>query len=166
MSAWYVVRTHAQAEPKATQHLRRQGFDVYLPQSRRWRLHARRRDLVLRPLFPRYLFVRFDVERARWRSIFSTVGVASLLCHGEQPTCVPENVIEEIRAAERLGSFDDTAAVARLRPGDPVRITRGPFADIVGQLQSLVSADRVRVLLDILGRRVPTTVDVAEVLPA
>ncbi|HWL03524.1 MAG TPA: transcription termination/antitermination NusG family protein [Xanthobacteraceae bacterium] len=166
MNNWYVVHTQPNGESKASSHLRRQGFEVYLPCGRRWRSHARRRELVLRPLFPRYLFVRFDAETARWRAIFSTVGVSNLICEGDRPLAVPQPVIAGIQEAEASGSFDDALAASRLKPGDAIRIVRGPFADLIGQLQSLVSGDRVKVLLDILGRQVPTMVEAAEVAPA
>ena len=163
MNSWYVVHTQAHAESKAAVHLVRQHYQVYLPLIRRWRFHARRRELVLRPLFPRYLFVGFDMECTRWRAILSTIGVVSIVRHGEKPTRVPPGIVERIRDAERAGQFDAAAMVARLNVGDPVRIARGPLADLTGQLQSLVAGDRVRVLLRILGRQVPTTVGLAEV---
>jgi transcriptional antiterminator RfaH len=166
LTCWYVVHTQAHAESKAAENLFRQGYEVYLPVGRRWRFHARRREVVLRPLFPRYLFVGFDAQSARWRTIFSTIGVAFLICHGDVPARVPKGVVECIRDAERAGEFDEAGMVARLKPGDPVRIARGPFADLTGELQSLVAGDRVRVLLRILGRQVPTTVGLAEVASA
>ncbi len=141
----------------------RQGYEVYLPSCRRWRRHARRREIVQRPLFPSYLFVSFDVEYARWRSIFSTVGVASLICNGSLPTRVPKGVVEAIRDAEKAGYFDYTTIVCRLKAGDQVRVARGPFADLVGRLQSAVSGDRVRVLLEILGRQAPIELALSEV---
>jgi transcriptional antiterminator RfaH len=163
MSSWHAVHTQAHAEAKAAAHLARQGYDVYLPLGRRWRLHARQREIVFRPLFPRYLFVSFDVERTRWRSILSTIGVVSLICHGEVPARMPQGAVEAIRNAEQAGEFDEAGIIARLKPGEKVRIARGPFADLTGQLQALVAADRVRVLLNILGRQVPTTVKLAEI---
>jgi transcriptional antiterminator RfaH len=166
LTAWYVVHTQAHAETKAAQNLIRQGYEVYLPIGRRWRFHARRREVVLRPLFPRYLFVGFDIERARWRTIFSTLGVVSLICQGDVPSRVPENLVECIRDAEHSGRFDEIGMVARLKPGDPVRIARGAFADLTGELQSLVSGDRVRVLLHIMGRQVPITMGLGEVASA
>ena len=166
MTDWYVVHTHARGEAKATDNLCRQGYEVYLPLTRRWRRHARRREAVLRPLFPRYLFVGFDVALVRWRSIFSTLGVSSLLCHGELPIKVPPLVIDQIRAAEKVGAFDETDGLGKLQPGDLVRVLHGPFAEIIGRLQSKVSADRVRVLLELLGREVPTVINVHEIEPA
>lgn len=163
MISWYVVRTQPRAEAKALENLLRQGYEAYLPRERRWRFHARRREVVLRPLFPGYMFVGFDLNFARWRSIFSTRGVASLVCHGDVPSRLPNSVVEQIRTAERAGLFDEASVVARLQPGNLVRIARGPLADMTGQLQLLLPGDRVRVLLRMLGQEVSTTLDLAEV---
>ena len=62
MNRWYVAQTHAQAEAKALLNLARQGFQSYLPQYVKRRRHARRVEWVKAPLFPRYLFVRFDLD--------------------------------------------------------------------------------------------------------
>jgi transcriptional antiterminator RfaH len=162
MADWYVVRTHAHAENKARENLVRQGFEVCLPTCRRWRKHARRREIVLRPLFPNYLFVSFNIESDRWRSIFSTYGVAGLICNGEMPTRVPQGTVESIKEAEAAGFFDYTNAVSELKPGDPVRVASGPFAGLIGKLQATASRDRVRVLLEILGRQTATVVVLSE----
>jgi transcriptional antiterminator RfaH len=163
MAHWFVARTHANAEPKARINLVQQGYEVYLPLCRRTRTHARRREIVQRPLFPGYLFVSFDIENTAWRSIFSTIGVSSLICNGELPARVPPGTVESIKAAEQDGLFDYTREVARLKVGDPVRVASGPFTGLIGRLQSPVSKDRVRVLLEILGRLAPTELKLSEV---
>jgi transcriptional antiterminator RfaH len=118
LTAWYVVHTQAHAESWAAENLSRQGYEMYLPVGRRWRFHARRREVVIRPLFPRYVFVGFEAQSARLRAIFSTIGVTSLICHGDVSACVPKGVVECIRDAERAGEFDEAGMVARLKPGD------------------------------------------------
>ena len=79
MKRWYVVYTHANSESKARDHLLRQGFVAILPTYKRWRRHARRQEVVERPLFPRYLFVALDMLEQRWRPILSTVGVCDVV---------------------------------------------------------------------------------------
>ena len=86
MRRWYVVYAQPHAEARAAEQLGRQGYEAYLPQQRRWLRHARKRELVRRPLFPRYLFVALDLLATRWRPILSTIGVAGLVRHGEEPT--------------------------------------------------------------------------------
>lgn len=163
MVEWYVVRTHTHGEAKASANLMRQGYEVYLPLCRRWVKHARRREVAQRPLFPGYLFVRFDIGRDRWRSIISTIGVAGLICYADLPARIAEDVVEAIRAAEGNRFFDYTHAVTKLKPGDKVRVVTGPFANLIGKLQSTASNDRIRVLLAILGRHTPTELALSEV---
>ena len=68
---WYVAQTHIHAESKATFHLERQGFGVYLPRYLKKRRHARRVDTVAAPLFPRYLFISVDsaTQSSTWSSL-------------------------------------------------------------------------------------------------
>lgn len=165
-AAWLVVYTHPHAETKALANLRRQGYDGYLPLCRRWRRHARRREIVKRPLFPRYLFVAFDAMTTRWRPILSTVGVAGLVRQGDMPVPVPAGVVEQLRDGERAGRFDDLSPIARLTAGALVRIKDGPFGDLIGRLQSLADSERVNVLLELLGREVVARVPVDKLEPA
>src|ERR1700712_4542648 len=94
---WYVVQSQLNSENKAVVNLERQGFDTYLPKYLKRRRHARRVDEVAAPLFPRYLFVGIDLNAQRWRSIFSTVGVARIICNGGFPAPVPAQVVSALK---------------------------------------------------------------------
>lgn len=150
---WYVVYTRANGESAALANLRRQGFEAWLPVCRKQRSHAGKVDVVLRPLFPRYLFVSFDPMIARWRSILSTVGVADLIRSGDQPVPVPDDVVASLREREVNGAIEIPPNPV-LSPGEVVRVTGGPFADFYGRILMLSSSQRVAVLLDLLGRTV------------
>lgn len=154
MNRWYVVYTHAGAEAKALENLRRQGYTVYLPRYRKRRRHARRVEEVWRPLFPRYLFVAADPVGERWRPVLSTLGVCGLVRSGEAPAEVPPGVVEAIKTGEADGTFDAMAHSGRLADGDAVRILDGPFAELIGRFCGLADGERVIVLLDLLGRQV------------
>jgi len=166
MKTWYVVYTHANAEAKARSHLLRQGFTTLMPTYRCWRSHARKREVVERPLFPRYLFVALDMLEHRWRPILSTVGVCDLVRHGNAPTPMPRGLAEEIGERAAGGAFDRLSPVDGMRQGDVVRILDGPFTDLIGRFAGLADKDRVFVLLDLLGRQVRTTLSYAAVSPA
>jgi transcriptional antiterminator RfaH len=158
MITWYATYTQPHAEDKALDHLQRQGYSVYLPRYRRWVRHARRRTLVSRPLFPRYLFVGLDRLTQLWRPIRSTVGVAGLVSSGDEPVAVPPEIIEALRRREGEGGFDLLSPVQSARPGDAVRVIDGPFQDLVGRLLGVADHERVFVLLDVLGRSVRASV--------
>jgi transcriptional antiterminator RfaH len=154
MITWYAAYTQPNAEAKAVQHLGRQGYDCYLPYYRRYVRHARRRAVVLRPLFPRYVFVGLDRFVHRWRPIRSTAGVIGLVTSGDEPVPVDAAIIDALRRQENVGTFDLLSPAQRLHVGDDVRVTQGPFADLIGRLLGVVDHERVYVLLDLLGRSV------------
>ena len=89
MIRWYAVYTQPHAETKALEHILRQGYSAYLPRYRAQISHARRRQTVLRPLFPRYLFAGIDRAAMPWRPILSTFGVTDIVRAGDEPVPVP-----------------------------------------------------------------------------
>lgn len=153
MDRWYAIHSQPRAEARAAHHLRNQEFDVYLPRYRKRIRHARRTEVVRSPLFPRYLFVRMDVEERQWRSINGTVGVQYLVCNGELPVPIPDAVIDSIRARE---NEDGTVQLspASFRRGQPLRIVDGPLAELSGLFENMVDEERVMLLLDLMGRQV------------
>lgn len=162
---WYVVQTQSRAEERARHHLANQGFAPYLPRYRRIRSHAGRRESVLRPLFPGYLFVRMDPATCRWRSINGTRGVCHVLTDGDLPQPIAREVIEEIMARE-----DSTGAIKLLPPsivrGDRIQLIDGPFADFTGLFEEIRDENRVVILLSLLGRKVRIEASLAAVAPA
>jgi transcriptional antiterminator RfaH len=106
------------------------------------------------PLFPRYLFVSFDRQVQRWRSIQSTVGVSQLVCNGEAPASVPEEIIAELRGHENEGGFVRLERRSRFARGDQIRVLDGIFDDCLGLFEDMIDHERVAILLDLLGRKV------------
>ena len=154
MIRWYAVYTQPHGETKALEHLLRQGYSAYLPRYRTRVSHARRRQTVLRPLFPRYLFAGIDRASMRWRPILSTFGVADVVRAGDEPAPVPSEIVSAIREREAAGGFDRISPQQSLRLGELVRVTAGAFEDMVGMLVELRDQDRIVVLLELLGRAV------------
>jgi transcriptional antiterminator RfaH len=161
---WYVAETLPRAELISQRNLRRQGFHCFCPRLRKTRRHARKVDEVLVPLFPGYVFVRFDRHQDSWRSINGTIGVKRLIGASlATPQTMPEPVIDALLARcddEVLDGFFQC-----LDPGQDVRLGSGPFADLVGKVVKLEANGRVRVLLDLLGGRTPIDVGLDQLVP-
>ena len=166
MTHWYVVHSQPHGEERARLNLERQGFDVYLPKYLKHRRHARRVERVRRPLFPRYLFVRFDPERAQWRSINGTFGVAYLVSHGDEPIPVPDKIVDAMQARHDDDGLVVLYTPASFRLGQKLEIVDGPFAWHTGLFQRLNDNERVVLLLDLLGRQVSVTVSPGAVAAA
>ena len=126
--------------------------------------HARQYKTVKSPFFPRYLFVKLDLKKDRWRSVNGTFGVSSMIMRGEQPKPVPHGIIENlIRITDANGiiSFEQ-----ELQIGNSVRVLSGPFANLVGELITVDDSGRVKVLLEILGGQFPVNSTAELLAPA
>ena len=164
-SRWYVAQTHPHAEAKASQHLQRQGFAIYLPRYLKQRRHARRVEKIAAPLFPGYLFVAINTATQRWLSIDSTTGVAKLVRDGNRPAPVPQLVIDALIRREDANGFVQLDRRPRFSPGDKIRIVGGAFCDCYGLYEGMSARERVAILLDLLGRQVRVVLD-SEIIEA
>lgn len=148
---WYVAQTLVGKEVYASANLERQKFESFLPRFRKVVSHARKRHEVLAPLFPGYLFIKFDPRAAPWRSINSTYGVRRLISGRDQtPVPVPMSVVEHFLS--RCVSGILRSQVSDFEPGQAVRILGGPLADRLARIVECDSRGRVAVLLEIMGQ--------------
>ena len=147
---WFAVNTHPRAEGRATENLRRQGFVNFYPFVTKSLRSGRRSYTGTGPLFPSYIFVQLDPGRAPWRAIESTFGVRAIVKAGGSPAAMPGGVVDALMAmSDENGLFSFRA---QLTPGDAVRFLGGPFAGLVGTLESMDGQGRIMVLLNLLGR--------------
>ena len=165
MNRWYVVHTQPRNEGLATEHLARQGFEVLFPRYLKRRNHARKVDYVAAALFPRYIFVSFDINEGGWRVIRSTRGVIDLVRDNTSPVAVPSAIIEEVRMRQDNDGFVVLGKHLNLQRGSRIRIGDGPFMNYEALFESYRDANRVLVLLSLLGRSVYVDVPVAAVAP-
>jgi transcriptional antiterminator RfaH len=147
---WYVVQSQPNRENRAVEHLKRQGFSVWMPSCERIIRHVRKSTLMQRPLFPRYLFISLNIETAQWRSINGTIGANRIVSFGQEPAPVATQFITALKHIEENEGFVAANAEA-LQLGQDVKILSGPMAGIIAKLLNLEAGDRVNVLLNILG---------------
>lgn len=153
---WYLVHTLPHREVSAALQLENQSFRTFLPKQLKTVRHARQLRTAIGAYFPRYLFVRLDLSKDRWRSVNGTVGVSRIVLGGDLPAPVPDGIVEALAAAA------DARGVLSGLPldvGQRVRVVAGPFAEQVGTILRMHESGRVRVLLEIMGGHVPLEAD-------
>ena len=153
MSYWSVVQTESQREHMVRLLLMRAGFETYMP-----RIKVRSRIALL---FPAYVFVRIA---ERFYPVMWTNGVIRLLMAGDQPARLPDEIIMEIRSRER-GGFVKLPTPSKLKKGQNVRISNGNFLGQIGLYDGIGSKERARILLDLLGRKVPVELPESDLVP-
>lgn len=153
MERYYVVQTRPQKEQTAAFELQNQGFSTFFPVIKR-APRVKRGQLVvppLQPLFPKYLFVQLDLDLDPWRSINGTRGVVRVMCMDEyRPSPVP--VLAMTRLLEAGELIEEDMAALPFNLGDTVEFVEGPMKGRQGLVGSC-AADRVTLLLDLLGRQ-------------
>jgi transcriptional antiterminator RfaH len=146
---WYVVQTKPKQEARADANLRRWNVETLAPSVREYRRLASASAPRVAPLFPNYLFARFEVDTMAGK-IRLTRGVQRIVGFGEYATPVEDAVIDLIRS--RIGD-DGLVRVPELQPGDVVEVVDGPLRSLVGVFERHVNArDRVIILLSTIGR--------------
>ena len=144
-NSWYVAQLKPNGFNKAQLNLARQGFECFMPMRKVTIRHARKLSVGLRPVFPGYIFIKFGLDNRDWRKINSTIGVNRLISFRDGlPAQMPEVLIEGL-----LGRCDGKhilKSISDWKTGDKARMIAGPFADFIGQIEELVSSERVRLL--------------------
>src|SRR5271168_512103 len=121
---WYAVHVRSRFESRTSTVLLRKGYEEFLPTyrcSRQWSDRAKELDF---PLFPGYLFSRFDVRDRL--PILKSPGVIAIVGVGKTPISIPDEEIEAIRAIVRSGL--PVEPWAHLTVGSRVFIEAGPLA--------------------------------------
>src|SRR5712691_418957 len=92
--SWYGLRTKSRFEKAAAASLAYKGYEPYLPCYRRRRRWSDRVTEIEAPLFPGYIFCRFDPSRRL--PILTTPGIVGVVGCGRAPAPIPDDEIAAI----------------------------------------------------------------------
>ena len=143
--SWYVAQLKLNGFNNARHNLARQGFECFMPMREVTVRHARKLSVGLRPVFQGYIFIKFGLDNSDWRKINSTFGINRLISfNGGRPAQIPDALMEGFMA--RCDDQHILKPISDWKTGEKARLISGPFADFIGQVEELVSGDRVRLL--------------------
>jgi len=157
---WYGVRTQTKREHIAAQHLRTlEEIDVFCPRLRYRKATRRGKVWWIEPMFPGYLLARFHLEEME-RTVTFTQGVRGLVRFGNKIPPIPSAFVEAIRRETRNqsehGDGHDSECVTltpEILAGDEIEVANGPLQGMQGTIiHVLPAAERVKILLEFLGR--------------
>jgi transcriptional antiterminator NusG len=158
---WYAIRTKPKHEKVTDISLGHKGFESFLPLYCRSHGRAGRRKHTHAPVFPGYLFCRFDAN-ARL-PILTTPGVLYIVGIGRTPAPVPESEVESVRRLVNSGVSAEPWPY--LEVGQRVYIKDGPLQGVIGVLSGLKNANRLVVSVTLLRRAVSVEIDRDWALP-
>ena len=160
---WYCLRSQPKHEHIAAAHLRLlEEVTVFCPRIRFKRATRQGIVWVTEAMFPGYLFARFELASMH-RQVRYAHGVSAIVCFADRYPTVDEQALLQLR------DYTDVAGVKELNyslsQGDNVRIVEGAFVGLDAVItQVLPARERVKILLDFLGRKIEAEVEHSNVL--
>jgi len=159
---WYAVKTRSRHEQVAADLLARKSFAVFFPQISCWSKRKDRKLRILRPLFPGYLFIHFELSNNLWLQVRKTRGVVDLLRLRKDPEPIPDEQILSVKMLVESG----VTYVSRpfLNEGDKVLVSGGPLEGAIGRyLHSDENKGKLIVSVDLLSRSLEVEIDAKDV---
>jgi transcriptional antiterminator RfaH len=144
MNAWYAVNTKTRSEAIACASLERHGVEVFLPMLRERKVDGGKFFSTTSPLFPRYLFAKFDVS-SQLRAVTYARGVKNIVTFGSGPSMVDESIIRAIQSQATNGAVE--ISECRFSPGQIVRIEDGPLCGLEAVFEKKLDGTNRAVLL-------------------
>ncbi len=159
---WFCLRSQPKHEHIAAARLRQDGFEAFSPRIRFKRSTRRGPVWVTEALFPSYLFAKFNRLHSA-RQVHHSHGILGIVHFGDKWPVIPEQAILDLRNAvgeEELRVVDDS-----MKPGDEVTLSGGAFHGLEAVVAQVKPAqERVRVLLEFLGRQTATEVGIRQIV--
>jgi transcriptional antiterminator RfaH len=162
-SAWYCLRSQPKHEHIAAAHLRLlEGVTVFCPRIKFKRATRQGLVSVTEAMFPGYLFASFELGEMH-RQVLYAPGVSGIVRFADRYPTVDEGALAQLR--EHIGGAEVKELNYKLSQGDDVEIVEGAFVGLEAVVtQVLPAKERVKVLMEFLGRKIEAEVDRASVL--
>ncbi|KHT46307.1 transcription/translation regulatory transformer protein RfaH [Vibrio sinaloensis] len=158
MKQWYLLYCKRSEQQRAKMHLENQGVECYYPEIQIEKMVRGKRQVKKEPLFPSYIFARFDVEQGpTFTTIRSTRGVVDFVRRGALPQILQGDLIVTLKdlETEREGLMQ----AGLPEKGDTVNVATGQFAGMEAIYQEPDGERRSILLVNMLSKQVEVTVD-------
>lgn len=152
---WYGIRTRANQERNVAASFAGKGYECFLPMYRCRKRRVDRVVVVEAPLFPGYVFCRFDYTRRL--PIMTTIGVVSIVGFGCEPAPVADHEIEAIEKVLKSGLTAEPHPFLHI--GQRICINHGALKGVEGILIEKKSEWRLVVSIHMLQRSVSVEID-------
>ena len=159
--SWFALQIRSRWEGTTAGLLRSKGLETLLPTCMTKRKWSDRYKIVEAPLFPGYVFCRFDVHNRL--PVLITPGVVSVVGRGKTPVAVDDAEMLSIQAAIRSGINMEPCPYVEI--GERVRIDGDVMDGMEGILTNFKGSHRVVISVTLLRRAVALEIDRSRITP-
>jgi len=154
-AAWYALLVRSRKEGYVASQIQGQGYECLLPTYKSVRKWSDRVKEIEQPLFPGYLFCRFDFQNRR--PVVTTPGVLQIVGYGRTAVSVSDEEIQALQLA--VASEMPKQPWPYLEVGQRVRVNYGTLSGLEGILVNVKGNHRVVVSVTLLQRSVAMEVE-------
>ena len=158
---WAAVSFKPNQCKRAEANLKQQGFTFFAPKMRVTRRQQNRFVNKTELLFPGYIFVQINTDSSDVRKVQSTYGVSNIIRSGSRVGVVPQAFIDALKVNFASNNIIHSGT---LKPGQQVKITKGPFAGLIGKLSQVDSSARVKCMLNLISGKISTSLLIEDLI--
>ena len=148
---WFILQFKSNSHHLAAKNLTRQGFEIFLPLHETTSRRLSRFINTSKPLFPGYMFIRFDRAESEWHKINNTYGVSHLITFNSILKSIPTIFVDHLM--KRYDLSGKLLPIQKLKKGDQVTVLTGPFANFIATVEKYEADQRIWILMDLMGRK-------------
>lgn len=158
MKRWYLLYCKRGEQPRARLNLENQGVECYYPEICVEKVQRGKKKVVHEPLFPSYMFIRFDFEVGpTFTTIRSTRGVIDFVRFGPQPKEIEGDLIVQLKQTEPEMPFGQSQTMPQ--KGQRIYVSGGQFAGIDAIYQEPDGDKRSIMLVKMINQNVEMSID-------
>ena len=159
---WYLIQTKPNAHLIASKNLRVQNFDVFLPLVVTTSRQAKKFVTNTIPLFSGYLFMGSKLRNIAWKSVNATRGVSKVVTFDGQYRPISCDIVNGLKS--RCDTDDIITPTYKLKPGDYVKIEKGPFSNFICEVEKVEESKRLWLLLEIMQQKTRSQIRASDVV--
>jgi transcriptional antiterminator RfaH len=148
---WFILQFKSNSHHLAAKNLNQQGLETFLPLQDTTSRRASRFINTSKPLFPGYMFIKFDRAESEWHKINSTYGVSRLITFNSILKSIPTTFVDSLMMRYDLSG--KLLPIKKLKKGDHVRVLKGPFANFIATVEKYEADQRIWILMDLMGKK-------------
>lgn len=158
---WYALHVKARFEKSVARNLQAKGYDEFLPLVRHRRRWSDRIKEITTPLFPGYVFCRFNPSDRL--PILKIPGVTAVAGAGGTPLPVDVDELDNVRTLLDSGLHCQPWPFVTV--GETVSVERGSLSGLEGIVTKVKNEYRLVISVSLLQRSVAVEIDRDDVRP-
>lgn len=136
-------------------------FRVLVPMEKEMEVKNGKQKTTLKKVFPGYVLVEMIMTDDSWYVVRNTPGVTGFVGPGSKP--IPLSQTEVAQILRQMG-LEEPKPKIDFAVGEAVRVTEGPFANFIGNVEEVLPDRRkVKVLVSMFGRETPVELEFYQV---